>query len=174
MALDWEQIDILARVFCYVEQLLLVRNNCSTIFSKYKLPKDDFKLMKFINLEANGIASWEEVAEFRHLPNLKRLTLNKNPIKKVICQPGWRELLMLSMEDCQLDNWNSFDQLNEFPTLKQLRVNGNPIMRKEIGGERAREIAIARVQFVYIFNGSTLQDSDRRDYEIYYMNDAFR
>jgi Leucine-rich repeat (LRR) protein len=65
--------------------------------------------MKFINLEANGIASWEEVSEFRNLPNLKRLTLNKNPIKNVIYKPGWRDLLMLSMEDCQIDNWHSFD-----------------------------------------------------------------
>lgn len=85
--------------------------------------------MKFINLEANGIASWEEVSEFRNLPNLKRLTLNKNPIKNVTYKPGWRDLLMLSMEDCEIDNWHSFDELNEFPTLKQLRVNGNPIMQ---------------------------------------------
>ena len=55
MALDWEQIDILLPVFCYVEQLHLVKNNCSTILTKYKLPREEFKLMKFINLEANGI-----------------------------------------------------------------------------------------------------------------------
>jgi hypothetical protein len=39
--------------------------------------------LKFINLEENGIASWEEIEEFRKLPNLKRMTLNKNPISKV-------------------------------------------------------------------------------------------
>lgn len=47
-------------------------------------------------------------------------------------------------------------------------------MEKELGSERAREIAIARVQFVWTFNGSTLDDSHRRDYEIYYMKDAYR
>lgn len=174
MALDWQQIDVLAQVFVYVEQLHLVRNNCSVIFSQFQLPREHFKNMKFINLEANAITSWGEVCDFRHLPNLKRLTLNKNPIRRVVYKPGWQELQMLSMEDCLLDDWHSFDQLNEFAVLKQLRVNNNPIMQKELGGERAREIAIARVQFVYVFNGSTLQDSDRRDYEIYYMNDAFR
>jgi hypothetical protein len=52
---------------------------------------------------------------------------------------------MLSMEDCLIDNWRTFDQLNEFPKIKQLRINGNPIMNKELGGDKAREIAIARV-----------------------------
>ena len=145
MGLDWGQIDILAPILCYIEQLHLVKNNCSVILSKYNLPKEHFKLLKFINLEQNGIASWDEVSDFRNLPNLKRLTLNKNPIKNIYFKPGWRDLYMLSIEDCQIDNWHSFDQLNEFPGIKQMRVNGNPIMSKEIGGERAREIAIARV-----------------------------
>jgi Leucine-rich repeat (LRR) protein len=109
MALDWEQIDILSPVLCYIEQLHLVRNNCSTILTKYKLPQEQFKLLKFINLEANGIKSWDEVSDFRNLPNLKRLTLNKNPIKKIYYKPGWQDLLMLSMEDCEIDNWQSFD-----------------------------------------------------------------
>ena len=81
---------------------------------------------------------------------------------------------MLSMEDCAIDNWQAFDQLNEFPAVKNLRVMGNPIMEKALGSERAREIAIARVQFVWTFNGSTLEESHRRDYEIYYMKDAYR
>ena len=80
MGLDWSQIDILSPALCYVEHLHLVSNRCSYIFSQYKLPKDDFKLLKFINLEDNGIMSWDEVDEFRKLKNLKRLTLNKNHI----------------------------------------------------------------------------------------------
>lgn len=47
-------------------------------------------------------------------------------------------------------------------------------MSKELGSERAREIAIARVQFVWTFNGSTLEETVRRDYEIFYMKDAYR
>jgi hypothetical protein len=83
MGLDWSQIDILAPAFCYIEHLHLVRNKCSTIFSQYKLPKEHFKLLKFINLEENGIKEWAEVDDFRRLPNLKRLTLNKNPLANI-------------------------------------------------------------------------------------------
>lgn len=80
MSLDWEQILALAPALCYVEQLHLVRNNCSKICSLYEVPREHFKILKFINLEGNNIASWDEVIEFRHLKNLKRLTLNKNRI----------------------------------------------------------------------------------------------
>ena len=52
---------------------------------------------------------------------------------------------MLSIEDNLIDNWGSFDQLSEFPGIKSLRFKGNPIVTKELGGENARAIAIARV-----------------------------
>ena len=98
-----------------MEQLHLVYNNCNIIASQYPIPRDHFKLLKFLNLQGNNIESWDEVSEFRVLPNLKRLTLNKNRIRSIYYKPGWRDLYMLSMEDNLIDNWESFDQLNEFP-----------------------------------------------------------
>ena len=70
MGLDWEQINILTPVLSYCENLHLVNNYCSKICSLYKVPKDHFKLLKFINLENNGIESWDEIVEFRHLERL--------------------------------------------------------------------------------------------------------
>ena len=85
------------------------------------------------------------MVEFRVLPNLKRITLNKNRIREIYYKPGFRELYMLSMEDNLIDNWHSFDQLNEFYALKNMRMLGNPIFNEELGGPQARECAIARV-----------------------------
>ena len=115
MALDWSQILALAPIICYVEQLHLVRNNCNKICSMYQVPREHFKLLKFLNLEGNNIESWDEINEFRVLPNLKRLTLNKNRISKINYKPGWKDLYMISIEDNLIDNWQSFDALNEFP-----------------------------------------------------------
>ena len=109
------------------------------------MPKGHFRLLKFINLEGNGIESWDEVIEFRVLENLKRLTLNKNRIRNVYYKPGFRNLYMISMEDNLVDNWESFDALNEFGALRNLRVLNNPIFTEELGGPRARECAVARV-----------------------------
>lgn len=94
-----------------------------------------------MNLEENGIESWDEVDEFRRLPNLKRLTLNKNRISKITYRQGWPQLYVLSIEDNLISDFTSFDQLNEFPMIKNVRVNGNPIMKTN---DRAREIVIAR------------------------------
>ena len=145
MALDWPQVLALAPTLIYVEQLHLVRNNCNKICSLYEVPRTHFKVLKFINLEGNGIESWDEVIEFRHLPNLKRLTLNKNRISSIYYKPGFNELYMLSIEDNLIDNWESFDRLNEFPQIKNLRVLNNPIFLEAIGGPKARECAIGRV-----------------------------
>ena len=92
------------------------------------MPKEYFKLLKFVNLEENGIASWDEIDEFRKLKNLKRLTLNKNYITKIYYKQGWPELYVLSIEDNPIDNYSSIDALNEFPQVRNLRINGNPIM----------------------------------------------
>ena len=174
MALDWEQVNTLAPILCYVEQLHLVRNNCNKICSLFQIPRDHFCRLKFINLEQNGIESWDEVIEFRHLPNLKRLTLNKNKIQNIYYKPGFRELYMLSIEDNLIDNWKSFDALNEFPMVKNLRVLNNPIFNVELGGARARECAIARVEYVRTFNGTPIEDAQRKDHETVYVNDCLR
>lgn len=132
-------------MLCYIENLHLCKNQCSHIFTQYKLQKEHFKLLKFVNLEENGIDNWDEVDEFRRLPNLKRLTLNKNHIQKIVYRQGWPQLYVLSIEDNAIDNFQAFDQLNEFPMIKNIRANGNPIMTTN---DHAREIIIARTQFL--------------------------
>ena len=174
MGLDWEQVQTLAPAIRYVEQLHLVRNNCSKICSQFQIPREEFKLLKFVNLEGNGIESWDEVIEFRHLENLKRLTLNKNSIKNVYYKPGFKQLYILSMEDNLIDNWKSIDELNEYVSVRSLRINGNPILTPEVSGERARECAIARLENVTQFNGTRMSDTERKDFEIYYLNNTCR
>jgi len=53
-------------------------------------------------------------------------------------------------------------------------VNNNPIFTEELGGPQARECAIARVQFVRTFNGTPIEDGDRKDHEISYLNESLR
>lgn len=80
MALDWSQIDVLAPALHYVEQLYLVRNRCSKICSEYTIDKQVFRNLRMLNLEDNGIESWDELVGFRNLPNFERLIVNKNKI----------------------------------------------------------------------------------------------
>lgn len=99
MALDWGQIDILAPTLVYVEQLHLVRCLCKKVCTKYQISKEYFKNLKFINLEQNGIESWDELAGFRNLPVLKRMTVSKNKIREIYYKPGFNDLYMITLED---------------------------------------------------------------------------
>lgn len=114
MSLDWGQIDILSPTFVYVEELFLVRNNCSEICSKYTIDKDTWKNLRMLNLEQNGIESFDELSEFRVLKDFNRLIINKNLIKDITQKSGFNSLEYISIEDNLISDWKSFDQLNLF------------------------------------------------------------
>ena len=86
--------------------------------------------MKFINVEQNGIESWDELIGFRNLPVLKRITVSKNKIKEIYHKPGFYDVYMLTMEDNLISDWSSFDALNQFKQLSVLRCGGNPVLEK--------------------------------------------
>jgi Leucine-rich repeat (LRR) protein len=131
MSLDWSQIHYLAPTLVFVENLYLVRNNCSKICSEFSISKEHFKNLRYLNLEQNGIESWEEVAGFRVLNELQYLIVNKNKISSIHNRPGFRGLKSISFEDNLITDWKSFDQLNEFECrLSQIRCAGNPVMNQ--------------------------------------------
>lgn len=172
MGLTWDQIDTLMPTLVYIEQLHLVRNQCSEICSKFEIKKDYFKNLKFLNLEQNAIKSWDEVSGFRVLQNLKRLTMTKNLLREVKYQPGWNDLYVIKLEDNLIDSWNSFDELNKFKGIKQIRYQRNPIAEKN-GVSMSRLQVTARCEFVNEINGSEVTESNRKDAELYYTKHAY-
>lgn len=131
MSLEWSQIDILSPALIYVENLYLVRNNCKKISSEFTINKDLFKNLRYLNLEQNGIESWDELAGFRVLPNFKHLVVTKNKIPSIYHRPGFRGLKTLMFDDNLINDWKSFDALNEFESLiTEVRCAGNPIMEE--------------------------------------------
>ena len=121
----------------------MVRCNCRHISSKYAISKENFKHLKFLNVEQNGIESWDEIIGFRALPVLKRLTLSKNKIREIYYKPGFNDLYMVTIEDNLLDNWASFDALNQFKGITSLRCTGNPVLEK--AGIAGRNTVISRL-----------------------------
>lgn len=113
-SLEWSQLDILAPTLLYVENLFLARNNCRKICSEFEISKTYWKNLRLLNLEQNGIESWDELVGFRILDGLRRLIINKNSIKEIYKKPGFKDLKYLSFEDNLIADWKSFNQLNEF------------------------------------------------------------
>ncbi len=136
----------------------LVRNKCKVICSQYEISKEHFRNLKFINLEQNGIESWDEVIGFRVLPILKRLTLSKNMIRSIQYRHGFNDLYMVTIDDNLINDWSAFDALNQFKCISVLRCSGNPILEPGNPNNKVnmtgRQVVIARVQFVKHLNGS--------------------
>jgi len=175
MSLDWSQLDILAPTLLYVEKLFLVRNNCSKICSQYEIDKQYWKNLRYLNLEQNGIESWDEIAGFRKLNDFTHLIVNKNRIREIYHKPGFRGLKYLSFEDNLISTWKSFDQLDEFDSrIEQIRCQGNPIMNEEGKDvKRARQIAIGRLEFLKKYNGTRIEPDERKDIELFYLKVAY-
>ena len=68
--------------------------------------------MRELNLEENGIESWDEVVGFKHLKDFRQLIVNKNKIKQIYYKPGFRGLRYLSFDENLISDWSSFDALN--------------------------------------------------------------
>jgi hypothetical protein len=155
----------------YIEQLHLVRCNCTHVSSKYKISKDYFKNLKFLNLEQNGIESWDELVGFRNLPVLKRLTVSKNKLRHIYHKPGFQDLYMIALEDNLISDWRSFDALNEFKQISVIRCGGNPVLEK--AGQDGRNTVIARIQYLKNVNGSEVEAGERRDAELHYLKRSY-
>lgn len=178
-SLEWSQLDILAPTLLYVENLFLARNNCRKICSEFEISKTYWKNLRLLNLEQNGIESWDELVGFRILDGLRRLIINKNSIKEIYKKPGFKDLKYLSFEDNLIADWKSFNQLNEFEgQLKQIRCQGNPLFNIEDDNDNEKKkqnqyISIAKLKFLTSFNGMKVTEFERKDSEIYYMKHAY-
>lgn len=152
-----------------------MRNNCNNICSEFKINKDNFKHLRYLNLEQNGIESWDEISGFRALNELTHLIINKNKINEIYYKPGFKGLKYLSLDENLINTWKAFDVLDSFDCkIHEIRANGNPIMiEKDEAYKRAKGIVIARLQFLKKYNGTKIEEYERKDFEIYYMKNAF-
>jgi len=87
----------------------LVRNNCRKICSQFEISKDHWKNLRVINLEQNGIESWDEIVGFRVLNDLQKIIVNKNLMKEIYRKPGFKNLFYLSVEDNLINEWSTLD-----------------------------------------------------------------
>ena len=185
-------MDILSPTLTYVESLYLVRNNCKRICSEHKIDKQVWKNLRYLNLEQNGIESWDELVGFRELNDLRQLIVNKNQIKAIYHKPGFRGLRQFSFEHNQLRSFKSFDALNLFDSrIEQIRCQGNPVIMagKELGEDenvpemneeeadearkRSKAVVIGRNEFLKKYNGGSIEPSERKDFELYYLKSAY-
>lgn len=78
---------------------------------------------------------------------------------------------MVALEDNLISDWRSIDALNEYKKITVMRTSGNPIIEKT--GALARNITVARMQFLKNLNGSEIELGERKDAELHYLKKTY-
>ena len=132
--------------------------------------------LEALNLEGNCLAEWSEVETLAALPNLARLHLGGNRLKRVRypsrasfkdadARAPFASLRGLFLADNAIDEWESIDSLEHFPKLAEVRLTGNPVT----ASAATRHEIVARVSRLSQLNGSLIADQERKDAEIRYL-----
>ena len=172
MNLTWKALNKLLPMFLNVEELVLCFNKL-TDFENLQYEGKDFKNLQFLNLEGNGIESFQGVMKFSSAPLLDKLILNKNKLKELGKVHGFENLKWVVLEENDILEFYIFSQLNMFPKLEIIRVTKNPIYSKH-SVLHIRQRAIAEIKGLKNINGSELKKYERKDCEIYYLRNTFQ
>jgi Leucine-rich repeat (LRR) protein len=172
MGLNWKILGKILPALLNVESLVLCYNQFND-FDNLKFTGKDFPNLSFLNLEGNGLESFEGVKMFKDAPKLERLIVSKNKIKDLGDATGFENLKQFIIEENEISDFRLFSQLNKFGSVLNLRVTKNPIYNK-FTALHIRQRAIAEIKSLTQANGSELKKLERKDCEIYYLRDSFR
>ncbi|CAG8521457.1 5927_t:CDS:10 [Dentiscutata erythropus] len=179
--ISWDQIELLEPSFPSLENLQLGFNNIRLLYNNENEKENHpvnkvkgFVKLKVLNLESNGIDSWDTIAFFSDLPCLETLFLNNNLIERIFYtkenenSKGFSKLQYLNVNENKINDWNSIDELNKFPSLNELRIKKNPFLDNEKPTEANMSI-IGRIKGLSALNGSIISSGDRVDAERFYL-----
>ncbi|CAG8637274.1 10579_t:CDS:10 [Paraglomus brasilianum] len=174
--ISWSQVQLLEPCLPNLENLQLGFNNMhhfGTSDTEKSQPNGrlvcGFHKLKILNLESNGIDSWEEVARFSKLESLEVLFLTTNKLDKILYPSNaFPKLRLLILDENKIADWTNVDELNKFPALKELRIKNNPFS-DGVKQSESNASLIGRVKGLTMLNGSTIAPGDRADAERYYL-----
>jgi len=172
MNLTWKTLNKVIPAFKDVEEFVICKNKCND-FENLTLAENEFQNLKFLNVEENGLDSFEPILKkFSHLPKLEKITLNKNNLRGLGKITGFPAVKTIIFEENDLTDFKFLTELNQFPKLEIIRITNNPITKMH-NPLHTRQSAIAEIKGLKVVNGSELKKYERKDCEIYYMRKAF-
>ena len=172
MRLTWKDLNKVIPLFLNVEEMFLCDNHLRD-FENFTYTGADFKNLKALNVERNGLESFEGMMKFSNAPKLERLIISHNKLKDLGKVSGFEALKSVIIEENDISQFYILAQLNTFPNLESLRITKNPIYAKH-SMLHVRQRAIAEIKGLKIINGSELKKYERKDCEIYYLRSTFQ
>jgi hypothetical protein len=121
-----------------------------------------------IDLENNGLISWDDIENLGWMKHLKVLNLAGNQLED-IKPPGnlFAGLHTLNLTGNKFATWKSIISLNQFPMLTDVRVAKIPIVESL---SQRRTSVLARLLNITRLNGCEITPIERIDAELYYLS----
>ena len=182
MGLTWKKQQNLSYAFKGLEELLLCYNECNDFENIDDVILENFKNLKDLNLEKNGIVrknleggqendhSIEILAKFLEQKNLK---IRFNQIHRFPNAENFNKQEYLNIEYGEITDPIIITDVSTCPILNNIRILKNPLA--ETGNSRhIRNRSIGEIRNLTTMNGSELSKFERRDCEIYYLRWVFQ
>ncbi len=125
-----------------------------------------------LNVNDNPIQDWSHVLKLATMmPNLKRLACNSCSIPEIYLpsdNPVFKQLMALQLNFNKISTWQSIFCLNQIQTLTELKFRENPVTDNE-AATTARQIVIASLANLKIFNGTEIEKVERFGAEVDFL-----
>ncbi|KAI9460039.1 hypothetical protein F5148DRAFT_1217935 [Russula earlei] len=166
--MSWQAIIDVISLMPRLQQLESGYNRLQSLSSSS--PDHSEPVLVTLNLEGNQLSSWSEICQaLMSFHNLRRLVLSSNSIKSIPAPSGPH------LASTHISEWSSIDSLNVWcPQLESLTLNGTPLLEDPQCGRVWHQIAIARLPRLRLLDGTSVNQRQRIDAELFYLSRVAR
>lgn len=135
-----------------------------------------FRKLRILDLETNPINDWEHLKRIGSLTELQTLYANEvgissihfNEVNDQSKTELFSKLKYFSINDNKINDWKSISELKKLPRLEGLVLKFNPLNSTE-SLENFRQLVIAKLPDIKIFNRTVITSGERKGSEIDYL-----
>lgn len=163
----WKDVKSLASFMPQLEQLHFGFNRLTSLNDTNSAV---FSHLETLSLEGNKLHDWSDiVAELTQMPKLSNLNLQSNEIRSLTpTNDHLKCLKILNLSRNLIDSWSSVDAVPI--TVRDLKMRECQVLTKDgLKEDMARIECVARLPFVTTLNGSAITEKERKNYEMYYL-----
>nr|CAD2180484.1 unnamed protein product [Meloidogyne enterolobii] len=161
--LTFQTLNKLPRLFVFLEELYLAKNNLDTL----NFDEENLKNLRLLDLQGNPFKEFEKLKSLFNLPILQTLNLSSCQLENIYFGDGFfngfTNLNTLILCDNPINKWESIDQLGRLPSLEKLNLRGTLLFGSR--GVESREIVIAKLPKIIYLDKCDISTSLRKSAE---------
>ena len=172
MNYTWSHIQQVLKHFPNLIELKVCFNSIDNIES---VDVALLRKVKILDLESNPINEWNDLKKIGSLTELETLyaneiglsTINFNEVSDLKTDL-FPKLKVFSLNDNKINDWKSINELRKLPKLEGLVIKFNPLNNTD-SVENFRQLIIAKLPDMKMFNRTVISNGERKGSEIDYL-----